>query len=101
MKQREPFQKFYNTTAWKQCREGYKRYVGGLCERCLAEGTITPGVIVHHKTYLTPELACDPAVALNYDNLELLCWHHHEEEHKQRMKKRYRVDEMGRAFAID
>lgn len=97
--EREPFKRFYNTTAWKRCREGYKRYRGGLCERCLKDGIITAGVIVHHKIYLTPELVNNPSVSLNYDNLELLCWHHHEEEHKGKTK-RYKVDELGHVTAL-
>lgn len=98
-KTREPYKQFYNTTAWKRCREAYKRSVGGLCERCLKDGVITAGKVVHHKIYLTAELANDPNVALNFDNLELLCWKHHEEEHKG-IRKRYEVDENGRVKSL-
>ena len=61
-----------------------------MCERCtkeLAEGRITlkdvePGIIVHHKKHITPENINNPRVTLSFDNLELLCARHHNEEHK-------------------
>lgn len=30
---REFAKKFYNSKAWKKCREAYKKKVNGLCER--------------------------------------------------------------------
>jgi hypothetical protein len=67
--------------------------VGGLCERCLAQGIYRPGVIVHHKCYIGPDNINDPNVTLNFSNLELLCREHHAAEH---YKKRYALDEFGR-----
>ena len=96
--------KFYGSIAWEQCREGYKRYKGGLCERCLAKGLIVPGKIVHHKCYLTPDNINDPNVSLNWGNLELLCKQCHEAEHDNfktpRRKKRFVVDEFGRVAPL-
>lgn len=89
------FKWFYSSTAWKKCREAYKKKVSGLCERCLAQGMIRPAEVVHHKIYLTDENIKDPKVSLSFDNLEALCWEHHEQEHKGRMK-RYSVDETGK-----
>lgn len=86
---------FYKTTAWQECRDAYASSVGGLCERCYAKGRIVPGEIVHHKIYLDPKKIHDPEVALNWDNLELLCRSCHGAEHS---KKRYRVDGFGRIF---
>ena len=85
---------FYGTEAWKRCRRAYKKYRGGLCERCLAKGLYEPGTIVHHKIYMTPETMNNPRVALDFDNLELLCRACHAEEHEPR-KRRYKVDELG------
>ena len=82
-------QGFYNSTAWKECREAYKRQQHFLCERCLAQGLMTPGEIVHHKIRITPATIDDPAVTLNFQNLELLCRKHHEQEHRR---------EQGRTF---
>ena len=91
---------FYNTKAWQDCREAYTKSVGGLCERCLKQGLITPAEVVHHKIYLTPDNAHDPNITLNWNNLECLCRFHHEQEHTTR-KKRFKVDGLGRVTAID
>ena len=86
---------FYESIAWKECRAAYAASVGGLCEQCYAKGRIVPGEIVHHKIHLDPFNMHDPAVALNWDNLQLLCWGCHGKEHN---KKRYRVDALGRVI---
>lgn len=86
--------KFYNSQAWKKCRKEYAASVGGLCERCLKNGLIKPGEIVHHKIYLSPENIDDPTVTLNFDNLKLLCRDCHALEHEV-TKKRYIVDDNG------
>ena len=75
-----------------KCARAYKREKGGLCERCYADGKITAGDEVHHKIRLTPENLGDPSIALNWDNLELLCKDCHIKEHKG---TRWRADEMG------
>ena len=89
--------KFYGSKAWKRCRAAYKKKAGGLCERCLANGVIRPGEVVHHKIYISPDTMNDPAVSMNFDNLELVCRDCHEKEHG-RMKKRYKFDEFGRVL---
>ena len=83
---------FYASWPWIKCARGYKQDRSGLCERCLAKGLIVPGEEVHHKIRLTPENISDPAIALNWDNLELLCKKCHLEEHTGR---RWRADETG------
>ena len=89
---------FYTSRSspWPKCRDDYADSVGGLCEKCLRKGIVRAGVIVHHKVHLTPENIHDPNIALNWDNLELLCWKCHAEEHPKGHPKRYRVDEFGR-----
>lgn len=89
---------FYKSRAWKRTQEAYKRSRGGLCERCESRGLIVPGVIVHHKTYITPERINDTSITLNWDNLELLCRDCHAQEHTGR-EVRYKVDEFGRVTA--
>ena len=86
---------FYNSKAWKQCRSGYRKSVGGLCEDCLKKGLITPGEIVHHKIAITPENITDPSVTLNWQNLKLVCRNCHAIEHGARIC-RYTVDPIGR-----
>ncbi|RKO62388.1 HNH endonuclease signature motif containing protein [Caldibacillus debilis] len=70
---------FYNSEAWRQCRDAYFVFRHGLCERCGR-----PGKIVHHKIYLTPENINDPDVSLNWDYLELLCQDCHNREHSEK-----------------
>ena len=88
--------RFYGSYAWQQCRATVWRRAGGLCERCLARGLIVPGVEVHHIKHLTPENLSDPAVALNPDNLILLCSACHHDEHERDV--RYRTDDAGRVI---
>lgn len=110
-------QQFYSSTHWQKCRDGFIAYKRGLCERCLAKGIIKAGRDVHHKIHLTPQNITDPAIALSWDNLELLCKECHEEEHRQKdwkkmqqqkkakrqakrqSKRRYDVDSFGRVKA--
>ena len=82
---------FYASRTWRACRAGYLKKVI-YCERCAKSGLLTPGEHVHHKVRLTPENISDPTVALNWDNLELLCRACHEKEHG---KHRRRVDADG------
>lgn len=83
---------FYSTYAWQKCRDGYRVEKGGLCERCLAKGLIVLGDEVHHKIKLTPDNLNNPAISLNWDNLELLCKKCHLEEHRG---TRWRADDVG------
>lgn len=72
--------------------------MGGLCERCLKRGLYVPGEIVHHIVELTPENINDPDVALNWNNLELVCRDCHGDAHRG-FERRWKVDEMGRVAA--
>ena len=91
-------EEFYKSQAWKKCREAYAQSKGWLCERCMKEGRLTIGEIVHHKIHLTPENIIDPSVTLNWDNLELVCRLCHAAEHGR--AKRYKVDEAGRVTIL-
>ena len=73
---RDPrYQKLLNSKRWKELRAEVFRRTDGLCEMCLKEGILTPGVDVHHirpveqaKTVQEMErLAYNPA------NCQLLC----------------------------
>ena len=85
---------FYDSLAWKNCRESYRKSKQGLCEECLKKGIVTAGDMVHHKIHISPENMNNPDITLNFDNLELLCRTHHSERHGS--SKRYKVDELGR-----
>lgn len=67
---------FYNSRAWKMCKDGYIKSRYGLCERCEK-----PGDIVHHKVLLTPENINNHDVSLNWEHLEYLCIDCHNKEH--------------------
>lgn len=85
----KPFsEKFYKTSVWRDCRNGYAAYRGHLCEGCLRRGILSHGEIVHHKIELTPENIDNPEITLNYNNLELLCRQCHAEVHDKRKKCR-------------
>ena len=92
---KEYAKEFYSSTEWKRCRDGYRKSVGGLCERCLKKGRYTPGVIVHHLEHITPENISDPSITLNWENLELVCRDCHAIEHGA-TEHRYEVDAFGR-----
>lgn len=75
---------FYKSRTWQDCRNSYAAYRGHLCEMCLRRGILARGEIVHHKIPLTPENIEDPEIALNFNNLELLCRSCHAEVHDRR-----------------
>lgn len=75
---------FYSSIAWKECREGYKKKVGGLCELCLKDGLYTPAEIVHHKVPLDVLNVNDPSISLSFDNLQCVCREHHQRLHTKR-----------------
>ena len=79
----KPFaRKFYSSKAWQDCRNEYAKRQAFLCENCLKRGIYRPGEIVHHKIELDPITIEKPEIALNFDNLELLCRDCHAEAHK-------------------
>ena len=107
--------KFYNSKAWKNCRNEYGKKAHWLCENCLRKGIYKPGEIVHHKIELDPVTIEHPEIALSFDNLELLCRDCHAAAHdrpggmwgivnrRRREEKskenRFVVDENGRVSA--
>lgn len=94
---REFAKEFYSSKRWQECRNEYARRRRYLCEDCLARGIIQAGEIVHHVEPLTPDNISDPKVALNFDNLRLVCRKCHAEEHGAKIA-RYTIDERGRVF---
>lgn len=85
---------FYKSRIWNDTRNAYAASVGGLCEKCLADGIYKAGEIVHHKQPITPDNINDANITLCWGNLELLCRDCHGKEH--RTERRYKVDEAGR-----
>lgn len=96
---------FYASTAWKNTRRNYKQSVGGLCERCLSKGIVTPAEIVHHKTPITKDNVTDMNISLSWNNLQALCRKCHAEVHdeiyRKRTGRRYKIDDNGRIILLD
>ena len=74
-------QSFYNSKSWKQCRKSYVASVNGLCERCLENGMVKGGFILHHIEHITPQNMNNPNITLNFDNLQFLCLECHNTIH--------------------
>ena len=91
---------FYDSAAWANTRRNYKQSVGGLCERCLANGIIRPADVVHHITPLNDDNIKDLNVSLGWCNLQALCTDCHALVHSTRLKereaRRYTIDKDGR-----
>ena len=79
---KEYARKFYSSKAWQDCRNEYAKRRHHLCEDCLRRGIYRPGEIVHHKIELDPVNIEKPEVALNFENLELLCRECHARRHE-------------------
>lgn len=86
---------FYNSKQWRRTRNAYYKYRNKLCEECLSKGLFRKGEIVHHKIELTPENINNPLVALDWNNLKLVCRECHEREHGAKQRRRYDIDGMG------
>jgi 5-methylcytosine-specific restriction protein A len=70
--------KFYSSAAWLKLR---KIFIDEhpSCQRCLAEGRLTPSRIAHHRI----ERLDDADLALDQNNLEALCDRCHTGHHKR------------------
>lgn len=93
---------FYTSWKWRKCKTAFAKSKGNLCERCLQRGIINPGskekpLEAHHKIPLTDENVTDPKIALNWDNLELLCKPCHDKE-RERKAKRWKIGPDGRVL---
>lgn len=87
------YQKLLNDKQWKLLRAAVFRRTNGLCEMCLKEGYITPGVDCHHKIPVESAKTEQEMERLAYDvnNIELLCIpchiKTHQEMHSHRKEK--------------
>ena len=60
--------RFYDSIAWKRTKQEVIMRERGICQVCGKRGTE-----VHHIIELNDENVDDPNIALNPDNLQLLC----------------------------
>lgn len=83
---------FYNSKAWKTCRQDYinKRILidGGKCEQC----NDNIGEEVHHIKELSPLNIHDTNITLNEDNLNYLCKKCHFKEHRERIMNSFQYN---------
>lgn len=69
---------FYNTKTWRKLAEYYRNKHYYLCEQCGNYATE-----VHHRIHLNKNNISNPSIALNEDNLILLCHDCHNKEHNR------------------
>lgn len=74
--ERQAIKRFYRSDRWNIVRAIKIAAACGLCEKCSK-----PGNEVHHKIHLTPQNINNPNIAINQDNLILLCNECHNKEH--------------------
>lgn len=80
------YQKLLNSPRWTEVKRLVWQRADGLCERCLREGYVTPGVDCHHKTPVETAKSMVEMEQLCYDwehNIELLCIPCHVKAHKE------------------
>lgn len=83
---RDPrYQKLLNSKRWQEVKVIVWRRAEGLCERCKAEGRLTPGVDCHHIVPVERAKTPEEMERLCYDanNCQLLCVPCHIAVHKQ------------------
>lgn len=67
-------QRFYGSKRWQDLRKVLIIDRHGICERCGKDFSAdTSQLVAHHKEHLTDETLKDPAVAVNPDNVEIVC----------------------------
>jgi uncharacterized protein YlaI len=80
---REFAKEFYNSKAWHKTKNAFiKSRIatdGGMCQECHDR----PGVIVHHRHWLTPSNINDPDITLSWSNLEYVCHNCHDIIHER------------------
>ena len=80
------FHSFYVSKAWRDLSWRLKVERGGKCERCgriFVTKEEWAKLIAHHKKELNSDTVNDPTVALNPDNIEILCLDCHNKEHRR------------------
>lgn len=78
--------KFYNSAPWRKLARGYAEAHAWICEVCGNKYVdfkkpLYKQLHCHHKIELTDDNLSDPTIALNADNLILLCVHCHSKMH--------------------
>lgn len=78
-------QRFYGTKAWQDLRAVKIIETKAHCERCGKDfSDDTSQLIAHHKIELTPTTLSDPNIALNPENVEIVCHKCHSHYHPEK-----------------
>lgn len=78
-------QRFYASRRWRELREMLIIQRHGRCDRCGADYSAdTRGLIAHHREHLTDETLKDPQVAVNPENIEIVCPKCHSHYHPEK-----------------
>lgn len=91
MAKNKEIHKFYMSNKWKRVRNAFYIEKEGICERC-NKVVGRKEYQVHHKIHLTLENYTNLKVALDHENLELLCIDCHNKEHDRFIKRKARVE---------
>lgn len=87
MSRDKQYQHLLNAKRWSQVKAIVWNRANGLCEECLANGIVTPGVDCHHKIPVESANPDDPKamerLAYDVNNIELLCIPCHIKAHQQ------------------
>ena len=92
------YQRLLNAKRWKEIKRIVWLRENGLCEECLKNNIVKPGVDCHHIIPVETATSLQEMEKLCYnpDNIRLLCIEHHSEIHKS-MGKGTRKLSMERA----
>ena len=83
---------FYHTLAWKRARAAALQRDQGMCAECMRQFRAGYGIrprraeMVHHIVPVKER----PDLALELDNLQSLCYMHHEQLHPEKRENRER-----------
>ena len=74
---------FYTGKEWRSLCWLLRLKANNRCQRCNAEILDIKYLIGHHKIELTPDNIHNPSIALNPDNIEMICQTCHNKEHRR------------------
>jgi hypothetical protein len=74
---------FYTSRAWRDLSYALKIKAGGKCNKCGEVFTEFSQLIGHHTIELTEDNVGNPAIALNPELIEIICFSCHNVEHRR------------------
>jgi 5-methylcytosine-specific restriction enzyme A len=74
---------FYNSKAWKVCRDLVLKRDDFICVKCFEKNVMRKADVVHHIVHFKN----DPSLAFDLDNLISLCNSCHNKEHPEKGQK--------------